>query len=332
VPTEGRVPEPVYILLATCQGAQFLDELLTSIRAQTDSDWITLVSDDASMDGSVEIVLRHAADDSRIVLLDPCLHRLGIRENFGRLLEAALQRDASLFALCDQDDVWMPTKIERLREAVEPRNGPTASAQPVVAYADLRLIDEAGLEIAPSHFRHAGADCVRRGVGPWLLAHNLIPGCTIVGNRALLELAVPLPPAIHHHDWWLLILAAAAGRVVAVDAVLTEYRQHRANAIGAAGPWRRAWRFVTGFRSQLRRARQQYALALAQAEALVERTGERAEQRLDPGWSQWIAATRRGLGGDRWVTRVGAVLRGPVRRLGFARNLLMLAVATLPRA
>lgn len=332
MPTEGRLRAPVYILLATCQGAHFLDQLLISLRAQTDPDLVVLVSDDASTDRSAEIVMRHSADDSRVVMLEPCPHRIGIRKNFGRLMVAALERGASLFALCDQDDVWMPTKIERLREAVQPRSSPSASAQPVLAYADLRLIDEEGLELAPSHFRHAGADCVRTGVSPWLLAHNLIPGCTIVGNRALLELAVPLPPAIRHHDWWLLVLAAAAGKVVAVDAVLTAYRQHGANAIGAAGPWRRAWRFVIGFRSELHRAREQYTLALAQVDALVERVGERAEHSLDPAWLEWVAATRSGLGGDRCITRVRAVLRGPVRRIGFARNVLMLAVAALPRA
>lgn len=332
MPTEGRLRAPVYILLATCQGVHFLDELLISLRAQTDPDWVVLVSDDASTDRSAEIVMRHAAEDSRVVMLEPCPHRIGIRENFGRLMLAALERGAALFALCDQDDIWLPTKIGRLRAAVQSCNSASASAQPVLAYADLRLIDEEGLELAPSHFRHAGADCVRTGVGPWLLAHNLIPGCAIVGNRALLELAVPFPPAIHHHDWWLLVLAAAAGRVVAVDAVLTEYRQHGANAIGAAGPWRRACRFVTGFRAQLRRAREQYALALAQADALVERMGERTEHSLDPAWSEWVAAARTGLGGERSFTRLRAVLRGPVRRLGLARNVLMLAVATLPRA
>jgi glycosyltransferase involved in cell wall biosynthesis len=329
MPPEPVAEPAVCILVATCDGADFVDAQLQSLRAQTEADWIALVSDDASVDNTLQIVLRHAAEDPRIVVLDAHARRQGIRANFARLMAAALAQGAPLFALCDQDDLWDPEKIARLRAALG-AEAEEASAAPALAYADLRLVGEQGALLAASHFEHAGARNVKAGIGPWLLAHNLIPGCTLLGNRALLELAHPIPPGVFHHDWWILLVAAAAGRVVAVDGVLTSYRQHRANAIGAAGSRLRSLRFFRAFPSQLRAARRQYAFAVVQAEALIELARSRPLCFTQAVWLDRAQAVHDGLGASNPVRRVCAALCGPVSRLGFARNVLFVAIALLP--
>lgn len=319
---------PVWILLATFNGARFLPELMASLFAQTDSDWIVLASDDASEDRTPELLRDYAARDRRIVLLPPVAGRLGACANFERLLQAALEVGAGWFALCDQDDVWYVEKLAAMRAAL--LNPLFDAAVPMLAYADLALIDDEGRCLAPSHFGHAGVPQVRTGVDVWLLAHNLVPGCAMLGNRALLELALPLPAQVRHHDWWLLLVAAAAGEVRAVDAVLTGYRQHSGNLIGAASPMRRAWAFVSHFAERFDAARRQYALAVAQDRALLERSAQRVGPTLNPRWARLAACACAQLGSARCRTRVAAVLGGPVRRLGMARNLLMLVAAACP--
>jgi len=311
---------PLHILLATYNGARFLPALLDSVLAQSDPDWVLLVRDDGSSDDTVAVLHRYAARDVRMRLVADGAATVGIRRNFERLLDRARRAGAASFALCDQDDLWCTHKLARMRAALDGAQARHGPSTPLLAYADLALIDDAGRPIAESHFGRAGASQVRHGVDTWLIAHNLIPGCAMVGNRALLELALPFPSQVFHHDWWLVLVASAAGQVIAVDAALTGYRQHSGNAIGAASPTSRALDFIFHFRRSLDEARAQYAGAVDQAAALVERVGA-------GGHHNWIAAAgaaRDRLGAPLRRVRIGAILAGPVRRIGWARNALML--------
>lgn len=327
---------PIWILLAACNGERFLPTLLRSLRTQTDENWKLLAADDVSDDGTLAQLRTVAATDQRIEVLDfdtqhAASGRLGACANFGRLLQAAHVCGAQYFALCDQDDVWHADKLARMRASLDAGEARFGVATPLLAYADLRLVDAAGRSLGASHFARAGAPQVRAGVGSWMLAHNLIPGCAMVGNRALLQAALPLPAAIHHHDWWLVLLAASAGEVLAVDAELTDYRQHDANLIGAASPLSRAVAFLPQFSARFAVARSQYWLAVEQAAALLERAVTRS-LRLHPGWERAGRSTRDQLGSSRRVQRIRAAIAGPVQRIGFARRLLMLACAAATRA
>lgn len=320
---------PIHILLATYNGGRFLVPLLDSVLAQTDPEWILFCRDDGSSDGTPALLRRYAARDRRIVLLETDSGRLGICANFARLMTAARIAGAALFALCDQDDVWRPQKVARLRAALDDGERRIGAGVPLLAYADLALVDAGGKQLAPSHFMHAGAVAVRRGVGSWLLAHNLIPGCAMAANRALLDLALPMPLSEVHHDWWLAVLAAATGEVIAIDEVLTDYRQHGGNAIGAASP---AWRmldFLQHVGDRTDRGRRQYMIAVTQARELLRRVQRRPGALASPAWVANAHAVCEGLGAPHRTARALAVLCGPVRRLGFSRNVLMFMLSLL---
>lgn len=314
---------PIFILLATYHGARFLPALLDSLFDQIDPHWIIVARDDGSDDDTIGVLEHYARRDPRVLVLRDISGRLGVRGNFERLLVHALNSGAELFALCDQDDIWFPGKLARMRAAMSEGAVRYGSSVPLLGYADLALIDITGQTIANSHFERAGAGQVRAGVDSWLLAHNLIPGCAMFGNRALLDRALPFPTQVSHHDWWLAVVAAASGHVMPVEAVLTGYRQHSDNVIGAASPAKRVVMFLHRFGPSLAAARTQYKCAVDQATALLERLG-------DDGHEEWRAAAlavRDRLGARRRLSRLLAVLAGPVRRLGFARNVLMFAVA-----
>lgn len=319
-------PAPIWILLATFNGARFLPALLDSLRAQTERNWKLLAGDDASTDGTLAQLRAFAADDARVEILHPASARLGACANFARLLQAAKAAGAAHFALCDQDDVWHADKLARMRTALEGGD----PAVPMLVYADLHLVDAGGRSLGCSHFGRAGTPRVRAGVDTWLLAHNLVPGCAVAGNRALLELALPLPEAICHHDWWLLLLAAAAGTVRALEGELTDYRQHDGNLVGAASPLRRAAAFVPHFAARSAAARQQYWLAVEQACALLRRAQEK-DVRLHARWRRAAEAACVRLGDRRRCARLCAALCGPVQRLGAGRKLLMAAAAVRRR-
>ena len=64
-----------------------------------------------------------------------------IRANFEALMAHARDAGAPLFALCDQDDVWRPEKLARLRAALESGAACHGARMPLLAYSDLAWID-----------------------------------------------------------------------------------------------------------------------------------------------------------------------------------------------
>ena len=106
-----------------------------------------------------------------------------------------------------------------------------------------------------------------------LLMQNHIPGCSMLFNRALLELATPLPQAAHMHDWWVALCAAAMGHSRYLPTPLVRYRQHAGNQVGAQGMVARLVR-PRYWRSWLRKMNRIYRVSFAQALDLRRRVGD----------------------------------------------------------
>ena len=101
---------PISILVPCFDDAEFLDEALTSIAAQTRSDFEVIVADDASSDGSPALADAWASRDPRVRLLRS-ERNLGMTENWNRALAAAR---GELVAKLDADDLWRPRTLELL--------------------------------------------------------------------------------------------------------------------------------------------------------------------------------------------------------------------------
>lgn len=232
----SSLDKPVYIALATYNGEAFLEAQVRSLQAQDFRNWQLLVRDDGSSDGTPALLARLAADEPRLTVL-AAGPRLGVIGNFGALLEEARQRGADRVALCDQDDVWLPGKLSRsLREMVrlEATHGP---ATPLLVHADLEVVDDALRSTHPSFLRQLGIRHEATDPLRVLLVQNFVTGCTAVVNRALLDLALPLPASCLMHDWWLAQCAAARGAIGFIPEPVIRYRQHASNQLGAGGPW-----------------------------------------------------------------------------------------------
>jgi hypothetical protein len=322
-----RTESPVYILLATFNGRRFLEALLASLYAQEDGNWRLLVYDDGSIDGTPEILARAARNEHRVSIQASRPEHLGSTASFFLLMQRALDMGARYFALCDQDDVWLPEKLKQQRAVIHALEGAGHANRALLCWSDLSWIDGQGKTLARSHFRRAGAGAALRGPGPWLLAMNAVPGCAMLGNRALLEKALPQPPGVAHHDWWLALVAATCGCVEVLDRPVVGYRQHGRNLIGAASPGTKVLGALASPAGLLARGRATYWQAVVNATRLHQRCGS---QPPPADWARAIAHTERELGARSALRRVWAVLRGPVRRIGVWRNLLMAVCAFTP--
>ncbi|MCK4792683.1 MAG: hypothetical protein KAV87_53630, partial [Desulfobacteraceae bacterium] len=149
--------------------------------------------------------------------------------NFGRLLE---QADAEYTMFSDQDDIWLPNKIEltlnvmKATERIYP-------GKPVLIHTDLKVVDSDLNTIADSMwsyqklFPEIGNDLNR------IMAQNVVTGCTMMINRKAKTVSMPIPSEAMMYDWWIAINVCKHGKIVYVSTPSILYRQHSKNWIGA---------------------------------------------------------------------------------------------------
>jgi glycosyltransferase involved in cell wall biosynthesis len=226
-PSYERVPAAGRSLIAICM-ATFNPEpelfriQVESIRAQTDRDWICLISDDHSRPDRFEAISEAVAGDPRFVL-SRCDERLGFYRNFERALKM-VPREAEFVALCDHDDRWYPEKLGVLRGAI---------GDAELAYSDLRLVDAQGRVRRETLWRGRRNNHTNLAS---LLISNTIAGAASLFRRRVIDYAVPFPdtPGWQFHDHWLALVAMALGEVVYVDRPLYDYVQHPGAVLGRA--------------------------------------------------------------------------------------------------
>ncbi|HEY1522070.1 MAG TPA: glycosyltransferase [Solirubrobacteraceae bacterium] len=219
-PAEGPL---VAICLATYNPPlELFRRQVESIRAQTHANWVCLISDDCSRPGHFQAIQELVAADRRFVV-SRSPRRLGFYLNFERALALA-PPDASLIALCDQDDYWYPEKLEVLLGAL---------GDSQLVYSDARIVDQAGGPIASTYWsvrRNNHRDLAS------LLVANSVTGAASLFRRRVLEHALPFPPAqfAHFHDHWIALVALALGGIEFVQRPLYDYVQHGHAALGHA--------------------------------------------------------------------------------------------------
>jgi glycosyltransferase involved in cell wall biosynthesis len=229
-------PATVSVAMGTHNGAAHIEEQIAGILGQTLTPHELVLSDDASTDGTVEIVERmfathratHPDRDIRLrVLRNPV--PLGVAGNFAQALAACV---GDVIALSDQDDLWDPDRLERLVARLQ---GPP---DVIAVHSDARLVDAQGHPLGSTLFgaiRLSGSErrAVDRGRAfEVLLRRNVATGATMALTRELRDAALPIPEG-WIHDEWLAMVASIEGELRREDRALTGYRQHGGNEIGA---------------------------------------------------------------------------------------------------
>lgn len=276
----------VDILLATFNAGSFLQEQIDSLLAQTFTDWRLLVRDDCSHDDTPRVVGQYTARyPERIVAVTGPARNEGSCRNFSALMECAT---APYTMFCDQDDFWLPEKIERSLDCLRGLEAIHGDDMPLLVHTDLRVVDETLQALADSFWSLHSLDPQPARPLNRLCVQNFVTGCASIFNRCLRETAAPLPTAALVHDWWLALVAAGLGRIDCLTEATLLYRQHERNQIGVPGQSARAgqpgWRHGA-IRSRrpllpgLRWVREEMRRKEGQVGALLERYGERLSPR-----------------------------------------------------
>jgi glycosyltransferase involved in cell wall biosynthesis len=259
----------IHVLLATFNGARYLQQQWASLEAQEGVEVVLHVADDGSTDDTPRLLHELAARASGAVRqvhwLDAPPRRSATR-SFLLLLADAVSRQpqARWFAYCDQDDVWLPGKLAAAHAALAEFEH---AERPALYGGRTLAVDEQDREAGssplfprPPAFRNA-------------LVQNIMGGNTMVMNRAAAQLVAPSALAdVVVHDWFTYQLVAAAGGYILYDPrPFVRYRQHGGNVIGSGLGWtarrRRLQRMLQGeFMAWNRR---QVAALEARAEVLT---------------------------------------------------------------
>ena len=213
--------------MASYNGQQFLNQQIDSICNQTNQDWTLYIRDDGSVDSSLSIIRTYQNKYSNIILLeDNQLHR-GAKDSFIWLLENV---ESEYYMFCDQDDVWLNTKIEvSFQELVllEDKN----RVIPSLVFTDLFVVDSSLNIISNSMWAYTQLDKVTDF--KYLLVTPLITGCTtIFNNSAKLSALKFKTSAIMHDSLLALSVYANGGKLKAISKSSIFYRQHENNTLG----------------------------------------------------------------------------------------------------
>jgi glycosyltransferase involved in cell wall biosynthesis len=214
----------VAILMGAYNGSKYIAQQLDSLAAQAHENWRLIVSDDGSSDETLEIVRQYQAAwgaDKVEIRQGP---KTGFAQNFlSMACDPAIK--AVYYAFCDQDDVWLPEKlqvaIEHLESVENPEVPHVYCGRTAYVRDNLKPYTYSPEFVFPRTFRNA-------------LIQSIAGGNTMVFNQAtktLLEKTGPVPTP--SHDWWLYqIVTAAAGVVYYDPKAYILYRQHVNSLIG----------------------------------------------------------------------------------------------------
>jgi glycosyltransferase involved in cell wall biosynthesis len=213
----------VAILLCTYNGARFLAEQLNSLEAQTHHNWVVIASDDGSTDQTLEILREYQAKWPAGKLSIRSGPQKGFCLNF-LSLACNSEIKADYYAFCDQDDVWLPEKLNVALESLRnfhDVNGCMYCSRTILINESGNQIGQSPKFVHPKTFRNALVQCIAGGN-------------TMVFNRAakrLLESSWPIE--VPSHDWWAYQLITGSGGSVYFDQTpRVKYRQHPQSLVG----------------------------------------------------------------------------------------------------
>lgn len=206
------------ILLATFNGARYLEGQLYSILAQSHRNWKVYIHDDGSNDNTLEILEYFCRIDRRFVVINDGVTGLGPAGNFMHLLQSS---ESEFICFADQDDIWFENKLSDLCSEIAKRDNriPQLVVGGAYIWTDEGTISErqvnSMLKLSDMLFQNGGAQ-----------------GCACIFNRALLEKIKVHIDYVAMHDHFLTMACIVFGELNYIDKKLFFYRRHNDNVTG----------------------------------------------------------------------------------------------------
>lgn len=204
--------EKISVCMAVYNGEKFITEQIDSILCQIGTNDEIIISDDGCSDATIEIIRSYC--DPRIkIVCNKGVH--GYTKNFENALRYA---KGDIIFLSDQDDVWMPNKVERVLDYLQRYDFVIHDCS--VTDADLKVIHESFFEWMQ----------VKSGFLSQMIRMRYL-GCCMAFTRKVYERIMPFPPNAKYveHDAWIASICEAFFRCGKLNEPLIFYRRHGLN-------------------------------------------------------------------------------------------------------
>lgn len=255
----------VDILLATYNGEKYLEKQIESILNQNYCNWKLIIRDDLSEDLTLKIIQRYVNNyRPQIDLINNQNSRLGASKNFSKLLTYS---DAEYIMFCDQDDVWLPNKIDITLKKMLAMEELYGKDKCLLVHTDLKVVDSNLNSISNSFWKYQNLNPKQGNYLRRLLVQNVVTGCSMTINKPLKDILLTIPPEAIMHDWWIALVAATFGKIDYVDAPTVLYRQHNKNDTGA-----RKWgfKYIFSRANNLDKIQKYFTQTILQAEKFLD--------------------------------------------------------------
>lgn len=202
----------IAVCMAAYNGEKYIGEQLASILTQLGQNDVIVVSDDGSTDGTYEIIKKLA--DKRIkYIVNNGKH--GSTYNFRNALKNA---DADIYFLADQDDVWLPERVEKTLKCLEHCD---------FCVCDSMIVDKNLNIICESRFEEYK---IKNGFLRNLVKTRYI-GCCMAFTRRVYDRLFPFPDnvGVCPHDFWVTLVGEAFFKSDLIREPLMLYRRHGGN-------------------------------------------------------------------------------------------------------
>jgi glycosyltransferase involved in cell wall biosynthesis len=218
----------ISIVMATYNGAAYVEKQLDSLLAQSYKNIEIIVSDDGSTDSTPEILLNYQKQHGILVLSNR--KNKGLVGNFSNGLHAA---KGEYIALCDQDDIWELNKLEVLLERIDDFD---------IVQGQMTIIDDNDT-YHPAQYMHDAYETDKTSLYSIenYIKENPMLGCATLITKSCIDRSIPVPNGFVYHDWWIVLNAILVGKGICnIDIPVVKYRQHELNT-AKSNFWSSSW-------------------------------------------------------------------------------------------
>lgn len=284
----------ISVALAVYNGEKFLPELLTSLESQTLKPGELIVVDDCSSDNSIKIIEKFVSSFPKKIFRNE--KNSGAVESFRKAVSLC---SGEYIALCDQDDIWLPSKLLLAEEKIKKLD----ANKPAVVFTDLTVINERGEIVAPSFWKLRSSNPKNFSLKN-ILFGNIITGCTTLFNKPMAEALSKMPANVMMHDHWLALIAYSFGTYGVICEPTVLFRSHTTNVTDKSNA-----SFINNFIASFKNEEDYLGENIEQAIAFKEIYRDKLNAKDSKTLDAFISLKNKNFLRKRWVRDRTSLLR-----------------------
>ena len=212
------------VALCTFNGEKYLRKQLDSILEQTVAVDEIVVCDDLSTDATLSILNQYKETFPNIFKIHANEKNLRSVKNFEKAISLC---ENEIVFLCDQDDMWIPEKVEVILNQFKI----SPELQVIATNAFIINDDEDMLNVSTIYDIPSKTTKEMKKI---LFFHqNFCTGATMAVRKEFADDLMPFPPEnLYHHDEWIALKASLKNQLLFLNDRLIKYRIHQNQLVG----------------------------------------------------------------------------------------------------